>query len=70
MFHRVQVADTSQHQLVRGDGGESGLHGRTAAKTPLQRENNRKGQERKGMDIRPVEISSFVWCGVDPKMIS
>ena len=34
ILHRVQVTDTSQHQLFRGDC-KSGLHGRITAKKPL-----------------------------------
>jgi hypothetical protein len=41
MFHRVQVTDTSKHQLFRGDW-ESGLHGRIAAKKTLLKDTNKK----------------------------
>ena len=41
MLHRVQVTDTSQHQLFRGDC-ESGLHGRIAAKKTQLKDNNKK----------------------------
>ena len=59
MLHRVQVTDTSQHQLFRGDS-ESGLHGQIAAKKPLLKDTNNKKrlawhQEKLVMDMRPVE---------------
>jgi hypothetical protein len=38
---RVQVTDTSQHQLFRGDC-ESVLHGRIAAKKPLLKDTNKR----------------------------
>ena len=41
MLHRVQVTDTSQHQLFRGDC-ESGIHGQIAAKKPLLKDTNNK----------------------------
>ena len=37
MLYRVQVTDTSQHQLFRG---ESGLHDQIAAKKPLLKDTN------------------------------
>ena len=37
----VQIIDTSQHQLFRGDC-ESDLHGRIAAKKPLIKDTNKK----------------------------
>ena len=39
MLHRVQVTDTSQHQLFRGD---SGFHGQIAVKKPLIKDTNNK----------------------------
>ena len=44
----VQVTDTSQHQLFRGDS-ESGLHGWIAAKKPLLKDTNKKKR--------------LLWCG-------
>ncbi|CDQ79889.1 unnamed protein product, partial [Oncorhynchus mykiss] len=41
MLHRVQVTDTSQHQLQR-ILREPGLHGRIAAKKPLLKDSNNK----------------------------
>jgi hypothetical protein len=42
MLQKVQVTDTSQHQLFRGDCVISGLHGRIAAKKPLLKDTNKK----------------------------
>ena len=42
MLLRVQVTDTSQHQLFIGDCVKSGLHGRIVAKKPLLKDTNRK----------------------------
>ena len=40
-LNRVQETDLSQHQLLRRLG-ESGLHGRIAAKKPLLKDTNKK----------------------------
>ena len=45
MLHRVQVTDTSQHQLFRGDC-ESGLQGRLAEKKTLLKDTNKKMRPR------------------------
>ena len=42
MLHRVQLTDTSQHQLFRGNCVESGLHGQIDAKKPLLKDTNKK----------------------------
>ena len=42
MLHRVQVTDTSQHQLFRGDCANQVLHGQIAAKKPLLKDTNKK----------------------------
>ena len=42
MLHRVQVTDTSQHQLFRRDCVKSGLQGEIAAKKPLLKNTNNK----------------------------
>ena len=42
MLHRVQVTDTSQHQLFRLRLCESGSHGRIATKKPLLKDTNKK----------------------------
>ncbi|CDQ92884.1 unnamed protein product, partial [Oncorhynchus mykiss] len=39
---RVQITDTSQHQLFRGDYVKSGLHCQIAAKKPLLKDTNKK----------------------------
>jgi hypothetical protein len=65
ILHRVQVTDTSQHQLFRGDDVKSGLHGQIAAKKPLlkghqEEEETCLGQETRAMEIRPVGICPSV----------
>ena len=42
--HRVQVTDTSQHQLFRGHCVKPGLHGRIAAKKSLLKDTNYKNR--------------------------
>ena len=70
MLHRVQVTDTSQHQLFKGD---SGLHGRIAAKKPLLKDpNNRRRLALAGdlFDTFHVHIlleylwnaHCYIWC--------
>ena len=41
MLPKVQVTDTPQHQLFRGDCVNSGLHGQIAAKKPLLKDTNK-----------------------------
>ena len=45
MLHKLQVTDTSQHELFRGIRPslcESGLHGRISAEKPLLKDTNKK----------------------------
>ena len=60
---RVQVTDTSQHKLFRGDC-EAGLHGSIAAEKPLLKDTNNKSlawaKKHKQWTFRPVEICPLV----------
>ena len=58
MPHRVLVADTSLHQLFRGDCAN--LLKKTT-KEKQQAEEIFLGQETQGTDIRPVEMCALVW---------
>ena len=65
MLHTVLVADTSLHQLIRGDCVNRAFMVKqllkNTAKEKQQAEEICLGQETQGMDIRPVEICALVW---------
>ena len=59
MLCRVQVADTSQHQLFSGDcvnQAWSKCCKEATTEEEQQEEETCLGQETQGMDIKPVEI--------------
>jgi hypothetical protein len=67
-IQRVQVTDTSQHQLFRVDC-VLGRHGQSKEETTTkgqqeEEEDTCLGQETRAMDIRPVEICSLVWSQI------
>ena len=64
MLHRVQVTDTSQHQLFRGDFVNQAFMVELLQKKQLKEHQSEEetcfGQETRAMDIRPVEICPLV----------